>query len=170
MRRDLAATLRVLVFATLALIAVALFLPGRLGLATRAYALVLGAAAVALVLLALRRAYPPERPLQKRVRGARSRRRPPPTLARIEHEAALGVAGAFDLHFRLVPRLRAIAAVLLASRRQISLASDPAAARAVLGDAAFELLCEDRPPPEDRLGRGIGAHDLDVVVEALERI
>ena len=52
---------------------------------------------------------------------------PPQGLARIEHEAALGVAGSFDLHFRLRPRLRSIAAGLLESRRRISLDDEPEA-------------------------------------------
>jgi len=168
-RRDLAGALRVLVVPTIALAAVAAFSPGRLELATRAYALLVCASALALALLALRRAYPRERPLRPRVRAARTRRRPPPTLARIEHEAALGVAGSFDLHFRLVPRIRAIAAGLLAARRQISLDGDPTA-HEVLGDATFELVRTDREPPEDRLGRGITAHDLGLVVDSLERI
>jgi hypothetical protein len=91
-------------------------------------------------------------------------------LSRIEHEAALGVAGSFDLHFRLLPRLRAIAAGLLTARRQISLDEDPAAARELVGDATFELVRADRAPPEDRLGRGIAVHDLGLVVDSLERI
>jgi hypothetical protein len=169
-RHDLAGALRVLVVPTIALAAVAAFVPGRLELATRVYALLVCAAALALALLALGRAYPAERPLRPRVRAARPRRRPPPTLARIEHEAALGVAGSFDLHFRLVPRLRAIASGLLAARRQVSFDGDPAAARELLGDATFELVRPDRSPPEDRLGRGIPAHDLGLVVDSLERI
>ena len=170
MRRDLTAALRLLVVPTLALAAVAAFVPGRIGLAVRVYALLLCAAALALALLALRRAYPPEQGLRTPARVSRARRRPPPTLARVEHEAALGVAGSFDLHFRLVPRLRAIAVGLLASRRRISLDGNPAAARHVLGCATFELVRADRPPPEDRLGRGITAHDLGLVVDSLERI
>ena len=170
MRRDLSAALRVLVVPTLALLALAAFAPGRLGLAVRVYALLVCGAALAVALLELRRAYPPERPLRRRRRAALTRRRPPPTLARIEHEAALGAAGSFDLHFRLVPRLRSLAAGLLASRRRISLDEDSAAARGVLGEATFELVRPDRLPPEDRLGRGISPRDLGLVVDSLERI
>jgi len=170
LRRDLTGALRLLVVPTLALAAVAAFVPGRLGLAVRVYALLLCAEALALALLALRRAYPREQALRTPARVAQARRRPPPTLARIEHEAALGVAGSFDLHFRLVPRLRAIAVGLLAARRRISLDGNPAAARDVLGGPTFELVRADRPPPEDRLGRGITAHDLGLVVDSLERI
>ncbi len=76
-------------------------------------------------LLALRRAYPnetraartriaaPEGPRPRRAsRGSSSRRRS-------------AVAGTFDLHYRLVPRLRTIAVGLLSSRRRVSLEQDP---------------------------------------------
>ena len=112
--------------------------PGRAGLAARVYALVLAATAVTLILLALRRAFPPERPLRDTRRAAPARRRPPASLDRIELEAALGVAGSFDLHFHFAPRLRSIASGLLASRRRISLETEPDAARAVLSDAAWD--------------------------------
>ena len=170
MRRDLLGALRVLVLPTLALGAVVLFAPGRAGLAARVYALVLAATAVTLILLALRRAFPPERPLRDTRRAAPARRRPPASLDRIELEAALGVAGSFDLHFHFVPRLRSIAAGLLASRRRISLETEPDAAHAVLGDAAWELVRPDRAAPEDRLSRGISPRELEQVVAALEAV
>ena len=100
---------------------------------------------------------------------ASSRRQLPPSLARIELEAALGVTGSFDLHHRLVPRVRSIAAGLLASRRRVSLDADPAAAQAILGDTTWELVRPDRPAPEDRLARGIAQQELAQVVDALER-
>ena len=78
--------------------------------------------------MALRRAFPAERRLREGGR-APSRPRPPASLARIEHEAALAVASSFELHYRFAPRLRSIAASLLVSRRRISLAAQPAAAR-----------------------------------------
>jgi hypothetical protein len=159
-----------MVLPTLALAAVVLFAPGRAGLAARVYALVLAATAVAVILLALRRAFPRERPLSDVRRAAPARRRPPASLDRIEHEAVLGVAGSFDLHFHLVARLLSIASGLLASRRRISLETEPDAAHAVLGDAAWELVRPDRAAPEDRLSRGISPHELDQVVAALEAV
>ena len=152
MRRDLVRAARLLLVPTLALVAVALFLPGRLELCARVYALLVCAAALVVVLRALRRGYPPQ------------------GLARIEHEAALGVAGAFDLHFRLRPRLHDIAAGLLQARRRISMDDEPGGACAVLGDATWELVRADRPPPEDRLGRGIPPAELIATVDSLERI
>ena len=170
MRRDLVRAVRLLSVPTLAFAAVALFLPGRLELSARIYALLVCGAALLVLLRALRRAYPPEHPLQPRQPPRTSKRRPPASLAQIEHEAALGVAGAFGLHFRLRPRLRAIAGGLLRSRRGISLDDDPLRARAALGDATWELVRPDRGPPEDRLGRGLPHAELLRTIDVLERL
>ena len=170
MRRDLGGALRALVVPTVALVVIGGFAPGRLALAIRIYALVVCGVALVLALSALRRTYPRARPLRPRAARSAARRRPPPSLGRIEHEAALGVAGAFDLHFRLAPRLRSIAAGLLASRRRLTLAADLDAASGILGPEAWELVREDRPTPEDRLARGLPTADLRRVVESLESV
>jgi hypothetical protein len=162
--------LRLSTLLTLALGAVAVFAPGRLGLGVRIYALILCAEVLVLALIALRRAYPAARPLRTAPARASSRRQVPPSLARIELEAALGVAGSFDLHYRLVPRLRAIAAGLLTSRRHVSLDASPETAREVLGNATWELVRPDRRAPEDRLGRGITPQELAHVVDSLEGV
>ena len=64
MRRDVLGALRLLVLPTIALAVVAGGAPGRLGLAARIYALVVCGAALVVALNALRRAYPPEKPLR----------------------------------------------------------------------------------------------------------
>ena len=112
MRRDVRGAARALVLPTIALVGITLVAPGRLELAGRIYALVLCAAVIVVLLLALRRAYPDETVLREPARSAQ-RRVPPPSLERIEHETALAIAGTFDLHYHLVPRLRAVAAGLL---------------------------------------------------------
>lgn len=168
MRRDLWSATRLLVLPTVALIVVLAFFPGRSALAVRVFALVLCAAAIGLALAALRRALPPTSPLLPS-----SRRRAPlqvARLGRLENELALGVAGAFDFHVRLRPRLRALAAGLLASRRGISLDAQPDAAREALEDETWQLVRRDRPPPEDRLARGLSRADLTRAVESLERL
>jgi len=169
-KRDVFHAVRLLLAPTLALVAIALVLPGRLQLSARVYALLVCAAALVVVLRAVRRAYPREHPLRPPAAIQSTRRRPPPGLARLEHDAALGVAGAFHLHFRLAPRLRAIATGLLLARRRISLDDDPAAAHQALGDETWELVRPDRPAPEDRLGRGLPPTVLAHAVEALERL
>jgi hypothetical protein len=169
-RRDLAAAAQVLIPATLALALVAAFVPGRLVLAARIYALVVCGAALVAALRALRRAYPPSAPRRRKTRRSTGRRRTPSSLARLEDETALGVAGAFDFHHRLRPRLRAIAAGVLETGRNVSLDDDPESAEKLLGQETWSLLRADRPPPEDRLARGVPVDELRRVVESLERV
>jgi hypothetical protein len=168
--RDVRRVARLLVLPTLALGVVLAFAPGRTGLALRIYALVVCGAALLLVLGALRRAYPPESPLHDPWHRTAPARTVPGMLARLEQEVALGAAGSFDLHHRLRPRIRTLADELLAARRGVSLEESPARARALLGEAAWDLVRPDRPAPADRLARGLPINDLRRVVESLERL
>jgi hypothetical protein len=168
-KRDIFKALRLLIYPTLAVLIVAAFLPGRLGLAVRIYALVLCAVTLVLVVAALRRAYPPATPL-RHAPGRKGDLQRPGNLARLEHLCALGVAGSFDLHHHLRPRLRTIASGLLTTRRGISLDAEPEAARAALGGEAYDLVRHDRPPPVDRLARGLPLAELARIVESLERV
>ena len=171
MRRSLLRAARFLVVPTVLLAAVVLWAPGRVELAIRIYGLLVAAGALVLALAVLRRAYPRARPLRRRPAARRAEPRArPETLARLEQEVVLGVAGSFDLHHRLRPRLRPIATDLLTSRRGVSPDRDPERAHALLGDAAWELVQPDRPAPEDRQARGIPISELRAVVEALERV
>jgi hypothetical protein len=95
---------------------------------------------------------------------------PLPELARVEREVTLGAATAFDLHFRLRPRIREVAASRLADRRGIDLERRPDAARDALDDAVWELVRPDREPPRDRHGPGLGLPGLRAVLEGLDRI
>lgn len=169
MRRDLLGAIRFLALPTIALAGIAIFAPGRAELGLRIYALILSATAIVLLLLALRRAYPDETPLREPANTG-AKRLVPPSLGRIEHEVALGVAGSFDLHYRLVPRLRSIAAGLLNARRKVSLETNPETARVLLGDEAWALVRPDRAAPQDRLAHGIAAGELARSVDALEAI
>jgi hypothetical protein len=166
---DVRRVARLLVLPTVALAVVVAFAPGRVELALRIYALLVAGAALAVALVALRRAYPrPRRRLARvRPRGETGRAA---LLGRLEQELALGGAGAFDLHHRLRPRLRRIADELLVSRRGISMEVQPERARAALGEQAWELVRPTSPPPEDRQARGLPISDLRAVVEALERL
>lgn len=93
-----------------------------------------------------------------------------PELAQIEREVVLGMATAFDLHYRLRPSLRGTAAELLASRRGIDLDAHPAAARRALGEETWEIVRSDREPPGDRFGAGITLERLRTVVAAMESL
>ena len=169
MRRDVVGAARSLIVPTLAVLVVAAFLPGRLALSVRLYALGVCVAVMVVALATLRRMYPPATALGAAGAGSRGPRRPP-SLERMGNLVALGVAGSFDLHHRLRPRVRSIAAGLLSSRRRISLDAQPAQARAALGGETYELVRADRRPPEDRLARGMPVGDLGRVVESLERV
>jgi hypothetical protein len=168
-RRDLLAAGKWLALPTAGLAGVALFAPGRLELALRVYALVLAAAIIVLALRALRHAYPPESALRVVPHEQRPPRQPP-SLARTQDVVVLGIASSFDLHYRLVPRLRATATGLLASRRNVPLAADHERARGILGDGTWELVRPDRPAPEDRLTTGIAPTELSTVLDALEAV
>jgi hypothetical protein len=168
-REGLSAAVRMLIPATVALGLVAVLLPGRLALAARIYALVVCGIALLAALRALRTAYPPLTPRRRTGRGEAGRRAPA-SLTRLEDETALGVAGTFDLHYRLRPRVRAIAAEVLEARRHVSLDGDPRLAREVLGEETWSLVRADRPPPDDRLARGMPVAELRRVVESLERL
>ena len=169
MRADLLGAARALVLPTLALLGVATLAPGRLELALRIYALIVAGTIIVLALLALGRAFPRETRLD--VTGTRPRPAArPPSLARAQNEVVLGIASSVDLHYRLVPRLRRIASGLLASRRNVSLTSQPEQARVALGDQTWGLVRPDRPAPQDRLTTGIPVRELERAIDALESV
>jgi hypothetical protein len=168
-RRNVRRTGRFLILPTLALVVVVAFLPGRVELATRVYALLLCGLAFLLAIAAIRESYPPETPLRyKRPTGLEAE--PLPTLAQIERETARAAAGPLDLHWRLRPRLRELAISLLAARRGVALDGDPESAREILGDETWELVRRDRPPPPDRVGRRRSPATLERLVDSLERL
>lgn len=170
MKRDLWRAARALAVPVLALGFVAAFAPGRTGLAIRVFALLACGAALLLVLAALRRAYPRERPLRRTPKRESRTRAIPGMLGRLEQETVLGVASSFDLHYRLRPRLRGLTRDLLAARRGVSLDAAPERARDLLGETTWELVRRDRPSPENRLAPGLPINDLRAVVESLERL
>jgi hypothetical protein len=170
MRRDITAGLRLLAVPTAALVLVAGVAPGRLELAARTYALLVCGVALVVAIRAVRRADPPETPLRDGGSSADSRPRRPPSLARLEQLAALGVASSFDLQHRLLPPLRSIAGGLLASRRRVELESEPETARRMLGDETWDLVSPARPAPQDRVSRGVSPAQLTRVAESLERL
>ena len=169
MRSDLVRAARLLVLPTLGLGLAVAFIPGRAALAIRVYALLVCGVALVLMVAALRRAYPRATPLRRPGQPRSERRELPGALARLEQEVALGIAGSFDLHHRLRPRLRELASELLVMRRGIELDTEPETARAKLGDETWDLVRRERARPEDRLARGIPILELARVVESLER-
>ena len=158
--------------ATLVLAIALLAAPGRAGLAAHVYALVLAAIGLGYLLTALRDALPPSRPspFDAALRKTASPVQRIPELERMEREVALGLATAFDLHYRLRPRLRRIASALLTARRGIELDASPEAARRALGDDAWEIVRGDREPPQERFASGLEIASLRRAVAALEAL
>lgn len=159
-------------FLTLVLAIVLLAAPGRAELAVHVYVLALAAFGLGHLLAELRSVLPPRRPspfdaaLNARARPAQRI----PELERMEREVSLGLATAFDLHYRLRPRLRGVAAELLSARRGIDLDASPDAARRALGDDAWEIVRGDREPPRERFAAGLDIASLRLAVSALERL
>jgi hypothetical protein len=159
-------------FLTLVLAIVLLIKPGRADLAVHVYLLGLAAIGLGLLLTALRDALPPQRPSPFDA-ALRTRARPTqriPELERMEREVALGLATAIDLHHSLRPRLRRIAAELLAARRGIELDVNPDAARRALGDDAWEIVRGDLEPPRERFAAGLDIASLRLAISALENL
>ena len=151
-------------------VGIALVAPGRLELAVRIYALVLCAAVIVVLLLALRRAYPDE------TRAARAGDASPATSAPAEprtHRARDRSRDRRLVRSALPPRSTPARARSRAARARGEASrsrSTPEAARAILGEDAWELVRPDRPAPEDRLAKGIPPRELAQVVDALEGI
>jgi hypothetical protein len=170
LRRDLVGTARLMILPTAAFAFTLAFLPGRTGLAIRVFALFLCGVGVVLTVATLRRAFPAAERLRPPERRKGEPRSVPETLVRMESRTALGVAGAWDLHYRLRPRLRGLAAELLGSRRGIALDAEPNRAREALGEETWEIVRADRPAPTDRIARGIPIPELQRVVQSLEKL
>ena len=85
-----------------------------------------------------------------------------PGLERMEREVTLARASSFDLHFRLLPHLREIAAARLERDGRTPSAE-------TLG-RWWDLLRPDRPAPDDRFAPGISEAELSALVADLERL
>jgi len=159
------------VFAALATVVLLLaryFAPGRFELELDIYILAVGGLAVLELVVATRSAYPLEgrSALAAALDREREEVRRPPEVERLERELTLASATAFDLHARLRPTLREIAAMRLAVRGQ-RLDDD---GEAVLDEELWELVRPDRQPPAQRHSPGLSPAELRRVVERLEAL
>ena len=168
MRRALSLS-QVPLLVTLAL-GVALWLaPGRTELALHLYVLALAALALGWLVGVVRRAHPTAAasPFDLALREPRAARTTLPELARLEREVSLAGSTAFDLHYRLRPTLRRVAAHLLAARG-VDLDADAEGATALLGAEGYELVRPDREPPQVRYAPGLPLPQLHALVTRLE--
>ena len=100
----------------------------------------------------------------RRTRGERVR-----ALEELEHAVDFSLGTAFDVHYRLRPHVRRIAAYRL-GLRGVSLDRQPRRAAELLGPDAWDLARADRPEPDDRNARGFDLAHLTRVVEGLDAL
>jgi hypothetical protein len=157
--------------ATIGLYVARVAAPGRHEVELDVYILVLGLIALLAVTSWLREVAPPagkselEEALRQEPPG-------PPRIAeldRLEREVYMGAARAFDLHYRLRPVVREIAAGRL-ERRGLRLDSGSDAVRERLGEELWELARPDREPPGNRQGPGPGLDEVRLTIEQLEKL
>lgn len=94
----------------------------------------------------------------------------PRELEKLERAVALAAVSSFDVHFRLRPVMREIAAHRLAEQRGADLDSGSPEVREALGEELWDLVRPDREPPGDRFGPGLPLARLRGAIERLERI
>ena len=143
---------------------IAFGIPGERSIALHIYLLFLGALLMVVVVSAVNSTAPRAR---RSDLGAALDERPEPSgpvtqLAKLEREVTLAIGNAYDLHTRLLPHLREIAAARLERRGQRP-------GPDTLG-RWWELLRPDRPEPSERFAPGIPEHELRALVADLERI
>lgn len=143
---------------------VSLQVPGERQVAVHVYLLFLGALLMLVVVSAVSAAAPRARrsDLAAALDERPERAGPVPQLAKVEREVTLAIGNAYDLHTRLLPHLREIAAARLERR---GLRPGPE----TLG-RWWELLRPDRPEPRERFAPGIAEPELRALVADLEKI
>ena len=143
---------------------VAFGVPAERSLAIRVYLLFLGALLMLVVVSAVNSAAPRSRrsDLATALGEQPAPAGPVPQLAKVEREVTLSIGNAYDLHTRLLPHLREIAAARLERRGQRP-------GPDTLG-RWWELLRPDRPEPKERFAAGIREDELRELVADLERI
>jgi hypothetical protein len=90
----------------------------------------------------------------------------PAELIRTERDLTLSSSNVGDLHTRLLPELREVAAARLADRHQVDLAG----ARDLLGNETWDYLRPDRPMPDDRTAEGLPLRRIAALVDTIERL
>ena len=172
MTRQTVRLARLPLLATAALLLVLALLPGRRDLALHVYWLALAALALGWLVGIVRRAHPvaADSPFDLGLRRRHDVREPVAELERLEREVSMAMSTAFDLHFRLRPRVHRIAGQLLASRRGVDLATQPESARRLLGEETWALVRPGVEPPADRSAPGLELARLRAVVTSLERL
>ena len=158
-------------FVTLILLVLVVLVPSRRSLFVGIYELVL-AAIVVLNLIGSFRTFEP----QAWLRSPFEREPEPPEqpepiqeLDRIDRTVVLAGANEFDLHYRLRPLLRKLAAERLLGKHGVDLDREPERARPLLGEDLWELVRPEREVGR-RSGPGVPAALLAAHVARLEQL
>jgi hypothetical protein len=168
--KSLSSAITLAVTASIVAAIVMLLTPGHAALVGHTLLVVLLALALAVALDRLQRAVPTRSSrFDAAFAPAPATRARPTSLARIEREVTLATGTAFDVHYRLRPIVRSVAAGLLL-RRGIDLERSPAQARPLLGEDVWELVRPDRPAPDDRTAPGHELAAIERAVDSLERV
>jgi hypothetical protein len=158
-------------FATALLVALVLAFPGQRSTLAGAYELVIGALAVAAIVAGMRALEPArwERSAFDRPPEKPPRPEPIAELQRTDRALVLGAANAFDLHHRLRPLLRDLAAERLYAHHGVELDRDQERARELLGDELWDVVRPGRTLRE-RSGPGLSTGEAARLVRALETV
>ncbi|HYN17214.1 MAG TPA: hypothetical protein VEY96_03895 [Actinomycetes bacterium] len=162
----------VAVIATVTLAGVVQLAPTQRPLAVAIYLLAMGGLTVDLLVAWLRLTYPPPpvSPFDTALAARPATPKPPAELDRLARLLALSSASALHAHTRLRTELRPVAADRLRWSLAVGLDSDPAAARAALGEAGWALLARDQRDLPDREAAGLPPAALAELIANLERI
>ena len=155
-----------------ALLGASLFYPVPAGRAVDGYFLFLGALVAFALVQATREAggAHAESAYERALRSRRPRGARPPELEKLEREVVLAAMSSFDLHMRLRPLVREIAAHRLATRRGLDLDRGGPEVEEALGGDLWRLVRPGQEPPHDRFAPGLPLGDLRHVLDRLEAI
>jgi hypothetical protein len=151
---------------------VVFFLPVRPGLVLDVYLLFLGGVGLLALVRTTGVAQPgsARSPFDRALREAKPRPQRPPELVRLEQQVALAATTAFDVHYRLRPLVREIAAQRLWRSHAVDLEHDQKRAQSLLGEDLWNLVSPTRPVPGDPFAAGLDARSMRLIVEDLERM
>jgi uncharacterized membrane protein len=163
-RRHLLDLIILFVFVSLIAAYVALAQPSARDVTLHAYVFTVGGLLMLAVVAAAGDAVPKRRrsDLEAALSDTQRREKSLPELDKLEREVTLATASEYDLYYRLLPHLRAIAQARL-ERAGREPGPD------TLG-RWWELLRPDRPAPDDRFAKGISQADLRALVADLARM
>lgn len=156
--------------ATVALLAALLLAGGERGLALYGYVLFLGALGLLLLTGGIGLALPEARSLDRLLRRRPEADERVPQLETLGRRLGAGRASASELHYRLRPLVRELAAARLARSHGVDLDRQPGIAERLVGVRVWELIRPDRQPPEERYAGGLSKDELAELVDELERI